>query len=415
MESENKADLPSDIVKLNENSVEFYIYQKDLGNIPSKSMQVFYNKTMELNRDVTSLAINTYANFYAEDEKVSVIESMSASGIGAIRIFKECLKIKKIVINDINPLAVNLINQNIKLNNLESKEEIIISQKDANLLFNEISQNNDRLERNEKSKIDVILIDPFGTPNKFLDSAFKAIKKKDGLLCVTATDTAVLFGTRPKSCQIKYLSKPLHTEYCKEIGARILVLHIIRLANMNNVGVYPLMTFYSNHFIRVIALTFKGKKLIKESLMNHGFIFHCFKCLYRSSVDSPIKVPVNCPNCGEDKRIDYGGPLWLGNIHDLSFLNHIITLNQNLNLKNKKKIDKILNLEAQEINAPFTYYNIHKWGKKLNLSRIPKLENIITAIKAKGFQVSRTSFDFLSIKSNIDIQNLETLLLELTS
>ena len=149
------------------------------------------------------------------------------------------------------------------MNNINSKSpEILISQKDANLLFSEIAQNTCSHLKNSHERPNIISIDPFGTPNLYVDSAFKAIQRKSGLMCITATDTAVLFGVRPQACVRKYMSNPLRIEYCKEIGARILIYFVSRIANINNLGIIPLLTFYSSHFIRIFALTMKNQKKI---------------------------------------------------------------------------------------------------------------------------------------------------------
>ncbi|MCK4381638.1 MAG: hypothetical protein KAW51_10900, partial [Candidatus Lokiarchaeota archaeon] len=225
--------LKKDLTLIKEGSVEFYIYNIDQGSIPSKSMNVFYNKKMEINRDISTLAINAYSYLY-DQKKLIIIDSMAASGISSIRIIRECKNIEKIIINDINPGAIKLIKKNIKLNSLYKPPiKIIITQKDANLLFSEIATNKCKFSNKRQKKPNIISIDPFGTPNIYIDSAFKTIQKVNGLMCITATDTAVLFGIRPKVCIRKYLAKPLHTEYCKEIGGRILIYYIFRIANIN--------------------------------------------------------------------------------------------------------------------------------------------------------------------------------------
>ena len=62
----------------------FYVNEEDYNAVPSKSMSVFYNKKMLLNRDITSLAINAYFSIYKPPSLI-VLDSMAASGIGAIR------------------------------------------------------------------------------------------------------------------------------------------------------------------------------------------------------------------------------------------------------------------------------------------------------------------------------------------
>ncbi|GAH65499.1 unnamed protein product, partial [marine sediment metagenome] len=59
-------------VKKQEGSVEFYLYKKDNDSIPSKSMGVFYNERMEINRDISILAILTYNKLINRDSLVMV-------------------------------------------------------------------------------------------------------------------------------------------------------------------------------------------------------------------------------------------------------------------------------------------------------------------------------------------------------
>ncbi|MFW9899782.1 MAG: tRNA (guanine(10)-N(2))-dimethyltransferase [Candidatus Thorarchaeota archaeon] len=399
----------NDLKLVKEASTEFYIHKKDTNLIPSKSMNVFYNKRMIINRDISSLAINAYSTLFKQDELI-VVDSMAASGIGSIRILKECKNIKKIYINDINPDAVKLIFQNLKLNNLDNRyNQIEITNKDTNLLFSEIKSNT---EKNNKPNI--ISIDPFGTPNIYVDSAFKAINKVDGLMCITATDTAVLFGIRPDACFRKYLSKPLHTEYCKEIGARILIYFISRIANINKSRIIPLLTFYSGHFIRAFCLVLKGKRKITESFKNYGYILHCKNCGYRSAFkDNILILPKKCPTCQKIDSFDYAGPLWIGKIHEINFLKEILSLNKNLNLPSQKRIEKLLSYAIDENYMPFSYYNIHRLCRDLKIPSIPKLGDIISLIRKKGYQCSRTHFDYLSIKGDMDLFTLKDTIVEL--
>ena len=412
---ENKYDIESsDLRILKEGSADFYIPAVDDQSIPSKSMEVFYNKIMELNRDVTNSAINAYFKLFNQKGLV-IVDSMAASGISSIRIIKECEHVKKIFINDINPIAVDLIRKNIALNKIDvSAVQIEICEKDANFLFAEIAQNSFLNSNSEQQKPNVISIDPFGTPSPYVSSAFNAIQRNVGLMCVTATDTAVLFGVRPNACIRKYMSKPLHVEYCKEIGARILVYFLSRIANVNKLGIIPLLTFYANHFIRVFLLTFKDKKKISSFFNNYGYIIHCINCGHRQAFqDNYLHLIEKCPLCCEREKLSYAGPLWIGDLHEKKFLDELILTNKNSNHNNKKRIEKLLNLALGELNMPISYYNIHKLSQKLKTPIVPKIEDILVAIRKKGYKVSRTHFDFLSIKTNMDVKSLSNCLLEL--
>ncbi len=397
-----------ELLTITEGSAKVYIHKEDQDSIPSKSMGVFYNKKMEINRDMTNLAILAYDNLYPQ-EGLKIIDSMAASGVSSIRLLNVCDNIKKLYINDINPIAVNLIKKNLKLNEIsESDVRIKISRKDANFLFSEINQNH-YFSSDVSERPNIISIDPFGTPNIYVDGALKVIQKDKGLLCITATDTAVLFGVRLKACIRKYMSKPLHNDYCKEIGARILIHFISRLANINNLGIIPLLTFNSNHFVRIFALTFKNKEDISKTFEKYGYIIHCKEC--HNSTPSIGYNYTKCLMCGSLNDVqDHAGPLWLGELHDENFIREILKVNEAREYQNKKKINKLLMLALEEINMLPYYFNIHKLTKELKIPNVPKMERILNLLKENGFQASRTHFEPLGIKTNALYKDLHKIL-----
>ncbi len=402
MKPENQDFGNNKYITKQEGSVKFFLHEIDNNAIPSKSMNVFYNERMEINRDISILAIIAYNKTISQAPLV-IVDSMAASGIGSIRLLKNTENVEKIYLNDLNPIAVELIKNNLELNKIDPKQAEALN-KDANLLLSEISRNS--------VLPDVISIDPFGTPNFYIDSAFKAIKRDNGLLCITATDTAVLFGVKPKACIRKYMAKPLHTDYCKEIGARILLSFISRIANINNLGIIPLLTFYSNHFIRIFAMSFRGKsKILKDLPKSYGYLVHCNNCGDRSSIiEDLLKIPQKCPICLSEKHLSYSGPLWVGELHQKSYVEELSLLNEKFNFKNKNRIRKVLKFALNEINMPLSYYNIHKISQQLKLSSIPKLEDVIKIIEENGFKASRTHFDFISIKTDMKIDELKKVL-----
>ena len=105
---------------------------------------------------------------------------------------------------------------------------------------------NEELRRPEQ-RFHVIDLDPYGSPTPFLDSAvqvfelnhsnifvstclFQAVAE-GGLLCVTATDMAVLAGNSPETCHAKYGAVSLKTKSCHEFALRILLKCIESHAN----------------------------------------------------------------------------------------------------------------------------------------------------------------------------------------
>jgi tRNA (guanine26-N2/guanine27-N2)-dimethyltransferase len=179
-------------------------------------------------------------------------------------------------------------------------------------------------------------------------------------------------------------------------------------------GIKPLLTFYSSHFLRVFCLTFKDKEEISSFFKNYGYIIHCNKCGYRSSFqDNILEIPNRCPLCKEPETITYAGPLWINKIHDEELVNEMLTLNNDSQYKNQNRINKLLQMIKEENNQPLSSYNIHKLSKILKIPNLPKLDNIIAFIRKKGYYASRTHFDFLSIKTDMDINRIKASLLEI--
>src|SRR3989344_5609944 len=143
----------------------------------SKEMGVFYNPVMSLNRDISVLLLNS-----TNKNNLQIADPLAASGIRSIRFLKELNKnkIKKIYINDNNKEAFKSIKYNLALNKIQHKNnKIKLFNDDANLFLI------------KSTGFDYIDVDPFGTPNPFLDAACKRLAR-EGIMAVTATDTSAL-------------------------------------------------------------------------------------------------------------------------------------------------------------------------------------------------------------------------------
>ena len=63
---------------------------------------------------------------------------------------------------------------------------------------------------------------------------------------------------------------------------------------------------------------------------------------------------------------------------------------------------------------PLSYYNIHKLCRDLKCSSVPKIEQVIQTIKEFEHKATRTHFDPLSIKTDLNIENLKNIILKIT-
>ena len=87
-------------------------------NVPktvSKDMPVFYNPVMRFNRDVSVILLNTLER---KDLKIGL--PLAGTGIRGIRLLLETDNIAEAFLNDGNPEAVKIIEENLKLNKVKA-------------------------------------------------------------------------------------------------------------------------------------------------------------------------------------------------------------------------------------------------------------------------------------------------------
>ena len=85
---------------------------------------VFYNPVQEFNRDTSILVINEFNEVLREErlakqkehEGIKVFEALAATGLRSVRYMKEIPSITKLVGNDIDKTATDLMKKNFEFN-----------------------------------------------------------------------------------------------------------------------------------------------------------------------------------------------------------------------------------------------------------------------------------------------------------
>ena len=329
----------------------------------SREMDVFYNPVMDLNRDISVLLLNSI-----DENNLQIADPMAASGIRSIRFLKELSrgKIRKICVNDRNEHAAKSIKKNFALNKIvfDKSQKIILKNEDASLfLLN-------------SSGFDYIDIDPFGSPNYFLDAACKRLSR-GGILAVTATDTSALCGTFPKAALRKYWALPKKDAIMHETGLRILIRKVQLVAGQYDKALAPIFSYSKEHYMRVFLKSEKGKNKVDDILRQHG-------------------------NFGN------AGPLWSGSLWDKKLAARMYNnaLKSRILSGNKPLIDflRIINEESKINSAGF--YDLHDICEKNKIKRMRKKAEIISKIKKAGYKASETHFKGEGIRSNIPYAKL---------
>ncbi|MEA1994248.1 MAG: tRNA (guanine(10)-N(2))-dimethyltransferase [Euryarchaeota archaeon] len=323
--------------------------------------RVFYNPAMELDRDISSLLLSLFDG--------TVLDGLSATGIRGIRYAKESALDP--IFNDLNPEAVILIKKNCKMNGVSGE----VHNKDFNLL---------------DLKADIVDIDPFGSPVRYLASAFRILRPQ-GILCVTATDTQALCVSK-KACIRKYAALPIRTDFFKELGLRILISCIVREAMKQDYALDVLLAYAHKHYMRVFLSAKKSLRKMNSNIEDMQIVYYC-SCGYRKHSKEMME---QCPRCG--KKLRFSLPVWVGEIKDDTLLDKLMRKEVNA------KAETILNIIKKEIHAPF-YFDLHKLAKKHKFT-LKKTDTVINELRELGFRASRTHFSSTGVKTDADISSL---------
>lgn len=385
-----KSDFPTETIlegKVRVVVPKLKAYQKLQSDYAPSKAPVFYNPVMELNRDLAVLALQVYQK--SVNHSLRVCEPLTASGLRSIRFAAEVEGIEKVIAADINGRAFRLALHNVALNMLKDKVEV--KNGEANFLLN--SHNAPR------KRFDYIDIDPFGSPVHFLDSAVRALRD-GGLLAVTATDMAPLCGVHPRACIRKYGGKPLRSEYCHELAARMVAGNLALTAAKHDIGISVVFAHQAEHYVRVYITAKYGAKHADESLRSMGCVLHCFKCLHRETTKglySPF-ISEKCRECGS--KLDLGGPMWIGKLFDLHFCKAMKDDMSRRGFRLSKHIQKLLTLVEGETEAPVSYFVIDKLCEATGVA-VPPIKSVIQALRQKGVEASLTAFHTRGIKTEL--------------
>jgi tRNA (guanine26-N2/guanine27-N2)-dimethyltransferase len=321
--------------------------------ITAKS-RVFYNPDMAYDRELS-------LNVLRASGKKEVCDAFSGSGIRAILY---ALEGGIVTANDVNPHAVDLIHENAQLNGVT----LTIVNEDANILF-------------RRSKFEVIDVDPFGSPVKYLDSVMHGLKN-GSLLFVTATDTKALCGFAKKACLRKYGIRTVRTPFAKELGVRILLTTIMREGSKYGFGFSVLLSYWRRHYLRVFLRATWSKKAALLSLDMVNPVFYCI-CGYFSA-----KIQGKCPLCGRDTK--FISPVYLGKIKENAFCEKI-----------KSPLAEKL---SHELDTPF-YYDTH-YLAGFHGFQPPKIDELMEKLKEDTFLASRTIFCPTGVKTTAPLDHI---------
>lgn len=435
--------------------------------VQSKEMIAENDTSAALNGEGSSNSHITTISDY-RDFKFTMLEGLSATGLRSIRYAREIPLLKTVLANDLSSSAVDAMRRNVALNFPAGKdiEEWIpgrddervqatstntFTQSDDQVNASSLTnQNKPKLEihpdckihinegdamsimyshREERSRFDVIDLDPYGSAAIFLDGAVQSVAD-GGLLCVTCTDTAVLAGNGyPEKSYSAYGGVGTRVEYCHEMALRLLLHAISTSAGRYGRYMEPMLSlsidFYIRVFVRIYTRPIEVKKLASQT----GIVLTCHHCQNTSEMRfgkfSPQQqtrdgskvldkyhggngpsVGTRCEECGGTFKL--AGPMWLGRLHNREFCQemlHTANGDETSRFKTLDRINGMVGMAIEELqDVPF-YLTPFKISSFFHCNS-PPLLTVVSALLFAGHQVSRSHCSAGSIKTSASRKQL---------
>ena len=342
--------------------------------IVSKKLPVFYNTKMERNRNLTLLLLAA-----AEKKNMVVADPLAGTGVRGMRLLKELPPgaIKELHLNDMDADAVASIKEHLKLNTIDTKtNNITISCDDANHFLLGLEG------------CDYIDVDPYGSPNPFLDAALRKCSR-GAIIGITATDTAALAGRYPQTCKRRYWSQNFVCSLMHEIGLRILIRRILLVAMEQERVMTPIFSYHEEHYYRVSFKTTRSR-----TQAAHLFDELNYYAYYNVTDGSYSITQEYDAILASKEHIKVMGPFYGGKLQDSSLLKKMIAKTQH-----EKTANWLAGLIAENDVEVTGLYDTHILSRLHNNNIIP-LENWIHILEKKGYRAVRSSTCPTGIKTD---------------
>lgn len=322
----------------------------------------FFNPAMRLNRDLSMMLVDAYAR--GRGRPIDVADVLAGTGARSLRLARLDADLT-VHANDADPKAVQAMHEGREANAIDP-DRLHIHHDDAHRFL-------------ASQRFDVIDVDPFGSPTPFLDAAVRATRH-NGLLCITATDTAALSGTYPRVCRRRYGAEHRlkSAPWSAELGLRILAGTAMRAAGRFDRAAWPVLSVWGGHWMRVILRIQDGKQAADR----------CGKSLGHVSM-------------GDGGQAIWGtgsGPAWTGPLHDAETLatwQHVAGVDDA-----SWRMASVMQAEA---SAPAFWFELGALRRHFNVDA-PKREVLMQRLRDAGYVAAPTHMDPQGIRTDADLE-----------
>ncbi|MCE4606957.1 MAG: tRNA (guanine(26)-N(2))-dimethyltransferase [Desulfurococcales archaeon] len=392
--------MSGNLIEIKEGKAQLLIpnpgkYKRRDGRFEPSWAPVFYNPLMIFNRDISVVALSVYYDLYCPKQSIKAVDILSATGVRALRYSLESRGVEKVYANDKNPRAYNLIKENAKKNHVE--DTVIPMNYEANYALLHI-----KAILNEP--ILYVDIDPYGSPLPFTDNSIRLVGHR-GMIGFTATDIAPIVGARIKAGIRRYYSLTGKAPFSREIGIRVLLGAIARIAGSQGKGVKPLFSFYKDYYIRGFVLLEKGLGKADRSISRVGYLKYSPYTGYTCYTGGPVAGDCEIDPYTGKKLLTYG-PLWIGELGEKEFMDKMSVEARNLDSHLKHRIIEFIERLSGEyeisLNPP---YRLDHCARFMT-GKIPKPRKVVESLEAVGYKATISYMDSQSIRTNAPIREV---------
>lgn len=359
-------------VQIVEGSTRLFVPEVSISSKVPPSYPAFYNKLAKINRDISVAVVSsskgrTYADL------------MCGIGARSVRIAFESGKELSFLANDINKRAVLACKKNSRVNDVEKL--FSFKSQDVKILLSKLIVHGDMY--------DYVDIDPFGSPARYIQDSVQVLND-DGILSVTATDTAVLCGSKTKTLKRRYHSSMVENSFKHEAGIRILAGFISRIAGIVDIAINPVLCHSTNHYIRVYCKIKRSACLSEKNIQAIGYILRCKSC---NEFFSSSRIE-RCSFCSSETLAT--GPLWISELLDFELIRKT---RKSLTAKGYREAAKIISLIQESKSFPPYSFSIEEASSLLQ-KPTPSFEKVKKILEDMGYRVVKQPYEKTGIKTD---------------
>ncbi|HDJ26851.1 MAG: hypothetical protein DRN14_07450 [Thermoplasmata archaeon] len=308
-------------------------YASPVEGVPSSSMLVFYNPDAALNRDLTVAFLAA-----AGREGMEVLDALAGSGVRGIRIGLESGLEPELHFSEVRKTSCSVIEENLAINGLEGT----VHCRRCQAVMAEMN-------------FDYVDLDPFGDAVPYLDSALMSVRH-NGLLGVTTTDLSVLSGKHPRTARRRYLASVGRGHCPHELGLRVFLGYVVRMAARLDIAVRPLLAVHHMHYYRAFFRVRKRRSEADSVLRFLGYVG------------------------------DYG-PLWKPPLQDPEVISSVRVMPW---FPRGRELGRLLEALRRE-NFEGRCFEVRRLASELGTSP-PPISKLLDALRERGFRAERSPF-----------------------